>query len=135
MIEKGVRLNPNHLDWYERALGEAMYMARRYEDAIAEYRKVKKHVRLSRAYLAASYAQLDRLEEARAEVSNTLELDPEATVESMVSFQRYQNPADRDHFGDGLRKAGLPLCATEAQLAQSPDMVRLEDCERQRASG
>jgi adenylate cyclase len=135
MIEKGVRLNPNHLDWYERALGEAMYMARRYEDAIAEYKKVKKHVRLSRAYLAASYAQLDRLEEARAEVSNTLELDPEATVESMVSFQRYQNPADRDHFGDGLRKAGLPLCATEAQLAQSPDMARLEDCERQRASG
>jgi hypothetical protein len=33
------------------------------------------------------------------------------------------------------RPAGLPLCATEAQLTKYPDMKRLEQCEAQRASG
>jgi hypothetical protein len=34
---------------------------------------------------------------------------------------------------DSNRKAGLPVCATEAQLERHPDMKRLEQCERQRA--
>ncbi len=38
-----------------------------------------------------------------------------------------------DLFLDSHRKAGLPVCATEAQLAKYPDMKRLEQCEQQRA--
>jgi hypothetical protein len=38
-------------------------------------------------------------------------------------------------FLDGHRKAGLPICATEAHLPKYPDMKRLEQCEAQRAGG
>lgn len=40
-----------------------------------------------------------------------------------------------DLFLDSHEKAGLPICATEAQLAKYPDMKRLDQCEQQRASG
>ena len=134
-IEKAMRLNPQHPEWYERGLGVATYTARHYEDAIAALNKVKEHVRISRAYLAASYAQLNLIAEATAEMDETLKLDPDATVESIISLQPYRNSADRDHFRDGLRKAGLPLCATETWLAKSPDTDRLEACDTQRGSG
>ena len=134
-IEKAMRLNPQHPEWYERGLGVAAYTARHYEDAIAALNKVKEHVRISRAYLAASYAQLNLIAEATAEMDETLKLDPDATVESIISLQPYRNSADRDHFRDGLRKAGLPLCATETWLAKSPDTDRLEACDTQRGSG
>jgi hypothetical protein len=38
-------------------------------------------------------------------------------------------------FLDSHEKAGLPVCATEAQLVKYPDLKRLEQCEAQRASG
>jgi hypothetical protein len=38
-----------------------------------------------------------------------------------------------NRFLDSHRKAGLPLCASEAQLAKYSDMLRLEQCEQQRA--
>ena len=38
-------------------------------------------------------------------------------------------------FLDDYRKAGLPLCATAAQLAEYADTKRLHQCETQRASG
>jgi hypothetical protein len=36
-------------------------------------------------------------------------------------------------FLDSIEKAGLPLCATEAQLAKYRDMKRLPPCEAERA--
>lgn len=107
-IKKAMRLNPHHPDLYERLLGNTAYTARNYEEAIAALKKVKRHVRKSRAYLAASYAQLGRLEEARVEANETLKLDPDATVERLSSLMPFRNPTDLDHFREGLRKAGLP---------------------------
>ena len=43
--------------------------------------------------------------------------------------------AELNLFLDSHRKAGLPVCATAAQLAKHPDMKRLEQCDAQRASG
>ncbi|MFQ5896697.1 MAG: adenylate/guanylate cyclase domain-containing protein [Candidatus Methylomirabilia bacterium] len=107
-IKKAMRLNPNYPQWYPQFLGGAMYAARRYEEAVAVLKRVKQHVRTSRAYFAASYAQLGRIEEARAEVAETLKLDPNATVQIVSNIEYYKNPADRDHFEEGVRKAGLP---------------------------
>ena len=98
--------------------------------------KTAKHLTQTfRLYLAASYAQLGQAEEARAEVAEALKLDPDAAVERISSQEPYKNAADRDHFRDGMRKAGLPLCATAAHLARFPDMERLEECDQQGASG
>jgi adenylate cyclase len=106
-IEKAMRLNPHYPDWYDRGLGTAAYMSRRYEEAIAAFKKVVQHVMPSRLYLAASYAQLGRLEEAQAEVTEAMALDSGISVEKFSRIETYRNPADLEHLRDGLRKAGL----------------------------
>jgi adenylate cyclase len=59
-------------------------------------------------FLAASYAQLGRLTESQATVKRVLALDQNATVAKFAAQQPYKNPADLEHYKDGLRKAGLP---------------------------
>jgi adenylate cyclase len=107
-IEKAMRLNPHYPDWYDRALGTTAYMSRRYEDAIGAFKKVTQHVIQSRLYLAASYAQLGRLEEARSEVAAAIELDADISIEKFSRIETYERPADLEHLRGGLRKAGLP---------------------------
>ncbi len=70
--------------------------------------------------LTLEYAQLDRMDEARAEMTTFVSAD-QAESESpgehtrktpldlaLERAERYWVPSDRDHFLDALRKAGLP---------------------------
>ncbi|MDJ0610562.1 MAG: adenylate/guanylate cyclase domain-containing protein [Kiloniellales bacterium] len=108
LIRKAMRLNPHHPEWYDRVLGNAAFTARSYEEAISAIRNVNHHTPDSRAVLAASYAQLGRLEEARVEVKETLKLVPDATVDSLSSRKPFVNTVDMNHYREALRKAGLP---------------------------
>jgi len=107
-LRRAMRLNPSYPDWYRQLLGGATYAAHQYEEAVAILRTAKQHTRNSRAYLAASYAQLDRVAEAKAEVEEIRHLDPQASVAGMSDIEYYIEPADKEHFEAGLRKAGLP---------------------------
>ena len=57
--------------------------------------------------LAACYAELGQLEEARAELAEALRLNPNYALESMRQRLLYKDPADLDRFLAALRKAGL----------------------------
>ncbi|MCH8144454.1 MAG: hypothetical protein IIA55_07035 [Gemmatimonadetes bacterium] len=108
VIQKAMRLNPRYPEWYLWGLGNGYYMARRYEEAIAAFQRFQNHTVDSRSVLAASYAQLGRAEEARAEVDKVLALDPEFSSQDWAEIFPYKNQTDRDHFLEGMRKAGLP---------------------------
>ena len=87
-------------------------------------------------YRALSFAQLDRGQEAAREVAMLLETYPDYSAEKYISEAgTYARDSELNLFLDSHRKAGLPVCATEAQLAKYPDMNRLEQCEAERASG
>jgi adenylate cyclase len=59
--------------------------------------------------LAAAYAQLGQLEEARKEVTEVLRINPGFTIESYKRLLViYKDPKDAEHRLDGMRKAGLP---------------------------
>ena len=103
-----MRLNPRYPDWYESNLGITTYTAGRYDDAIAALKQLQNHNVETRSYLAASYAQLGRAEEARAEASKVLEFDPAFSIAAWAEKRAYKNQVDLDHYLDGLRKAGLP---------------------------
>jgi adenylate cyclase len=60
-----------------------------------------------RMFLAASYAQLDRIEEARNEAAQVLLLDPGFNLKKL-KFLPYKNESDRARLEADLRKAGLP---------------------------
>jgi TolB-like protein/class 3 adenylate cyclase/Tfp pilus assembly protein PilF len=137
LVERAVRLNPHHPDWYYGALREAYFYNRRFEDAIAATKKRLIPSPLEDPQVRAmSYAQLGREQEAAQEARVLLEAYPDYSAEKFLSGTgTYARETERDLFLDSIEKAGLPVCATEEQLAERPDMERLPECEAQRASG
>ena len=62
----------------------------------------------SRRILAASLAQLGRLEEARQEAEMFMVSNPHFTISHWASTQPFRDEAMRAHFINGCFKAGLP---------------------------
>ena len=107
-IHKALRLNPHPPSEYYWLLGQAQYAARQYEAAIETLRKEKTYRTGSRRFLAASLAQLGRLDEARREAEFFMISNPHFTISYWVLTQPFRDEAMREHFVDGYRKAGLP---------------------------
>jgi len=61
----------------------------------------------ARQLLAASLAQLGRMEEARAEAEKAMKEDPSYSVSKVVSRHVFLHDKDRQHYMEGLIKAGL----------------------------
>ncbi|TPM51108.1 adenylate cyclase [Mesorhizobium sp. B2-3-2] len=107
-IRKAFRLNPFPASWYYLTLGAAQYAARDYEAAVKTLRRDETYRTSSRRFLAASLAQLGRLDEARTEVELFLVGNPHFTTSHWVWTEPFRDAAMLDHFVDGFRKAGLP---------------------------
>jgi TolB-like protein len=110
-FQKAVRLNPLHPAWYLYGIGEAHYGARQYEQAIAPLRAAVNRFPTyitPRRHLAAAYAQMGCLDDARAEVAAIRKLDPSVCLAMYRERICYEKIADLNHYLDGLRKAGLP---------------------------
>ncbi len=107
-IEKAMRLNPRYPDWYGYGLMEALYTAKRYQDAIAIADKVKVRHLPTYLVLAGSYAQLGRMDDAQEAVSKVLAIKPDFSLSWWREIQKYARPEDSEHYFGGLRKAGLP---------------------------
>lgn len=110
-IQKAMQLNPRHPYNYTFHLGQAYFILRRYGEAIAAFQNgIDSNPAAERlhVWLAAAYAQADDAGEAEWEADQVLTLNPEFTVKRMKETFPFKNPADREHFLDGLRKAGLP---------------------------
>jgi adenylate cyclase len=117
-IDTAKRLNPYPGQWYYWYRGFALFSAREYEQAakaIMELTPV--HLR-GHAYIAASYGYLEKLEDARKELSlfeeawdreksfigeNALHTIQEVALDWAA---RYRKSSDGEHFLNGLRKAG-----------------------------
>lgn len=107
-LHKALRLNPHPAVWYYLLLGQAHYAARQYEAAVETLRKEETYRTISRRILAASLAQLGRLDEARREAEFFMINNPLFTISHWASTQPLRDEATRKHFVDGYRKAGLP---------------------------
>jgi TolB-like protein len=107
-IQRAFRLNPYPASGYYWTLGQALYAVRDYAAAIETLRRDETYRTGSRRFLAASLAQLGRLEEARQEVDLFLVSNPHFTISHWVASQPFRDSATLEHFVDGYRKAGLP---------------------------
>ncbi len=103
-----MRLNPRPPNWYWAVQGEALYGLRRYAEAADAFERATARPANIHRYLAACYAQMDRVAEAQAAAAEALRLEPAFTLRVWEKFETYKFPADLDHMRDGLRKAGLP---------------------------
>lgn len=107
LIGRAMRLNPYYPDWYLWYLADAYYTQGRFEDAIAAINRMQDPTE-GRRILAASYAQLGRLEEARAAAALVLKAQPGFTIAGWAEKQPDQDPGGLAHYLDALRRAGLP---------------------------
>jgi TolB-like protein/Tfp pilus assembly protein PilF len=132
LAERAVRLNPNYPSWYLYGLHRVYYFAGKFEKALAAARQAPA---LSGPLLAAIYGQLGRNAEAAEGAAKVLKLDPDWSAERDISDTgAFARQAELDLYLDGIRKAGLPVCASATALQQRPEMKRLPICEQARAA-
>jgi TolB-like protein/Flp pilus assembly protein TadD len=117
--ERGLELNTqavasgdaaSHPNW-EYNFGHSYLILRRYEEAIPRLRRaieLAPKFLPARVRLACAYAELDRLEEAKQEAAQILQLSPGFSVEFWDEYTPYRTPDQRERYRSMLRKAGLP---------------------------
>lgn len=108
-MNKAFLLNPYPPPWYFPQHGIVLYVAHRYAEAVAAFRRVVTSLDPGEfAYLVASMGQLGRSEEARATLAQFQVLYPEISMARVAALEPFRNPNDLEHLNVGLRKAGLP---------------------------
>ncbi len=111
-MRQSMRLNPYHPDWYREALGEVLYMARDYAAAVESFNRMNHKAPWTHGYLAASYAQLGRIAEARDQVQAFRDTVKDGySVQDYIAMDipMYGDPSIKDHWLEGYRKAGLEI--------------------------
>ena len=107
-MEQAIRINPRYPAGYLKQLGRAHYYLGQYEGTIEILnRAVTRNPNQMATYLflAASYVELDRKEEARAAVVEVLRISPKIRIEDGWMF--YKDRAVEERFNNNLRRAGL----------------------------
>jgi adenylate cyclase len=106
ILKKAVSLSPIPHPNALSNLAQACRIARRYEEAVAACRQALQrepnHMTLHLT-LAATFAEMGKMEEARAEATEVLRIDPKYTPPRPT----WKDQAEVDRYIDALRKAGL----------------------------
>ncbi|MBB4227755.1 adenylate/guanylate cyclase domain-containing protein [Rhizobium mongolense] len=105
--ELAVRLNPSRPDWYLWDIAASKYLSGDYLGALSLLEKMTEPGPAYRL-LAATYAQLGRLEDARRAASELLKINPDFSIERYTSRAPYRDKALLAKYVEGLRLAGLP---------------------------
>ncbi len=110
LAEKAIRLDPRNRDWYPVEVGFAYSFMGQHEEAITI---LKRHLTRypnnlgAHGFLAFSYSELGREEEAQAEVTEVLRISPNFSLEVMKQTCPLKDPAVLERLLAALRKAGL----------------------------
>jgi TolB-like protein/tetratricopeptide (TPR) repeat protein len=128
LVERALyELDPLHPPFYWLNLGNALYFAARYAEAVDALRKIPDPWMEPRVLLSVALAQAGELDAARDEAAEVLRLDPAFSAEAWIANDLYQpgNSSGR-LFAAGAAKAGLPVCASSPEAIAPAD--RLPDC-------
>jgi adenylate cyclase len=107
-IRKAMRLNPYHPERFWSHLGRALYAARSYAEAMEAFSRISAPDHTHHAYLAACAAQLGNTTAAAAHAREVLSREPAFSIENYLKTLHFKLEADREHYREGLVKAGLP---------------------------
>ena len=108
--QNALRLNPFPTDWDLVFAGNGYFVAGRYEEALAYYKKAQGRNPDNiwpYFYQAGIYGHLGREKEARAAAKELLRLNPKFSVEQWEKMPWYKNRDKWKLHINGLRKAGL----------------------------
>ena len=108
LLDAAMQRDPYPPTWIWEVRGGVLYQLKRHEEAIAAYLKAGPHPWWMPGLLAAAYAQLGQPEEARKAIAAILQSKPDCVLGTFERLAIHVVPRVREHFLDGLRKAGLP---------------------------
>jgi adenylate cyclase len=109
MLEKAMRLDPLH-PYNHFNIGHAYFLQKRYLEALTSLnRALEIHPEFfpARAFIAVTYAELGREDEARAEAEIILKKSPGTTLDVWRERLPYKKPTNLKRVLNGLKKAGL----------------------------
>jgi len=106
-IEKGINMTANKPGWYDWMSGTVHYMGRRYHEAISAMGHSASPGPGTYRWLAIAHAQLGDDDAAQAATAEYLRRVPDFDFEHQLRTEPFLLPADRDHYIDGMKKAGL----------------------------
>jgi adenylate cyclase len=107
-VQRAMRLDPLHPDWYFDAQGWAYYLLGQYSDALRVTSLIAEPSAGQHRLLAAIYARLGQMDKAQAEAAKVLELEPGFAVSTFAKTMPFKDQAVLEDYLDGLREAGLP---------------------------
>ena len=107
-IEEALHRNPRHPGWYASVLAIIHYLEKNHEEAVAVLNRVESLTIWDHLILAASHAQLGQDEKARQHAGEILAINPDFSLARFKPTIEFRQEADREHYLDGLIKAGLP---------------------------
>ena len=105
--QHAIRLNPNCPDWFYWILGSAYFHRGCYQEALESLNRMTMPQHAARL-LAATYAHLGQLKEARAAAQEYIKLVPDFSIAEWAKTEFYRNPDELERFIKGQRLAGLP---------------------------
>lgn len=109
-IKLAMRLNPHHPYNYPFHMGQAYFILKRYDEAIAAFEQGLESNPSSermRVWLAAAYAKSNRLDDARWESEQVLALNPDFDLEKIKQAFPFREADDLKQFVTALELAGL----------------------------
>lgn len=104
LIEDAMKRYPDFPYWFRWNLARAYYMAGRYQDAIDEINRIVPND--LRLIVAASKAQLGETDYAKHIMAEFTHYDQNWTLARSSAYP-YTRQSDRDHWLEGLSRAGL----------------------------
>jgi adenylate cyclase len=110
LFQKAIRLNPFGPAFYYHNFGNALFMTGRFEEAVSAYKKVIQRAPnniWAHMMLAATYINMGREQEARAEAAELLRINPKFSLDFFAKTSLYKEQSVRDNLFNALQKAGL----------------------------
>jgi adenylate cyclase len=110
--DRYLRADPNFADGIHETFFDVFYNAAMFEEAVATFQGWREPPAHMYCELAAAYAQLDRMEEARAAVAEFEKRKPEGYdigVSLRAQLRLCAREEERERWREGYRKAGLPV--------------------------
>jgi adenylate cyclase len=111
LFERAMRLSPKHPWSVPSGYGVALHLVGRKEEAIASFNKAialkANHVH-PHAFLAAVYADLGQMDNAKAAAKEILQLDPKFSATRFINSHTLHDPERDSLFIKLLMLAGLP---------------------------
>jgi TolB-like protein/DNA-binding winged helix-turn-helix (wHTH) protein/Tfp pilus assembly protein PilF len=110
-MRRTMRLDPFHAPVCFTWLGNAYYLAGRYDEAFQSLSTAANRMpvhRPTRVWLAAAAAQSGQHEFAKSAVTAVLKQQPDLTITKWLQLLRLHRAGDAERLEDGMRKAGFP---------------------------